>query len=210
MVQLADSGCEDCSGTPKGSAEKDFGGALPLVPECPVCLDLYDQERRIPRLIACGHSICAECAGSLPLTRDFFGKKCISCPECRCLVVWKGLASMPKNFALLRLLADPKACARERRTASEGLEVSKPSLHAKHMAFQIADILSIISVLVGILLGMCVFVPLCCVYLALGWSIAALTFFAFSLLSTAAVGFAAAGLFSLLSYKALKMMNICR
>ncbi|GJP43701.1 hypothetical protein CLOM_g3133 [Closterium sp. NIES-68] len=77
------------------------------------------------------------------------------------------------------------------------------------MVFQIADLLSVVSVLFGILLGMCVFVPLCCVYLALGWSIAALTFLAFSILSTAAVGFAAAGLFSLLSYKTLKFLNVC-
>ena len=39
------------------------------VPECPVCWDLFDQELRSPRLIACGHTICEVCVGNLPLTR---------------------------------------------------------------------------------------------------------------------------------------------
>ncbi|GJP33749.1 hypothetical protein CLOM_g18266 [Closterium sp. NIES-68] len=200
-------------GSAVGSAVGSAGGAegvvSPIVPECPVCLELYDQEQRVPRLVACGHTICQACARNLPLTRDFFGKKCISCPECRCLVVWKGLASMPKNFALLRLIADAKDCPREKRAATQAMEVCRTRLGSKQMVFQIADLLSVVSVLFGILLGMCVFVPLCCVYLALGWSIAALTFLAFSILSTAAVGFAAAGLFSLLSYKTLKFLNVC-
>ncbi|CAI5460534.1 unnamed protein product [Closterium sp. Yama58-4] len=194
------------AGEAEGEAE---GVATPVVPECPVCLELYDQEQRVPRLVACGHTICQACARNLPLTRDFFGKKCISCPECRCLVVWKGLASMPKNFALLRIIADAKDCPREKRAATHAMEVCQTRLDSRQMVFQIADLLSVVSVLFGILLGMCVFVPLCCVYLALGWSIAALTFLAFSILSTAAVGFAAAGLFSLLSYKTLKFLNVC-
>lgn len=118
---------------------------------------------------------------------------------------------MPKNFALLRLLVDPKSSASDLRpqaALSSAYEVCAAKLNARRVVFQIADLFSVISVLLGVLLGMCVFVPLCCLYLALGWSIAALTFMAFSILSTAAIGFAAAGLFSLLSLRVLKFLKI--
>ena len=118
---------------------------------------------------------------------------------------------MPKNFALLRLLVDANstpAQMKPRAAITTAFDSCTSKLSARRVLFQIADLFSVISVLLGILLGMCVFVPLCCLYLALGWSIAALTFMAFSILSTAAIGFVAAGLFSLLSLRILRFLKI--
>ncbi|KAK9945882.1 hypothetical protein M0R45_011373 [Rubus argutus] len=38
----------------------------PELPECPVCLQNYDGESTIPRVLACGHSACEVCLVKLP------------------------------------------------------------------------------------------------------------------------------------------------
>ncbi|CAL9780547.1 unnamed protein product [Musa acuminata subsp. burmannicoides] len=35
-------------------------------PECPVCLEPYDERSTVPRVLACGHSVCEQCIAALP------------------------------------------------------------------------------------------------------------------------------------------------
>ncbi|XP_047329289.1 uncharacterized protein LOC124932669 [Impatiens glandulifera] len=71
-------------------------------PECPVCLQSYDQNSTIPRVLACGHSACDVCIDQLPHPFPFT----IRCPACTQLVNYpnpQGASALPKNIDLLRL-----------------------------------------------------------------------------------------------------------
>ncbi|KDP32850.1 hypothetical protein JCGZ_12142 [Jatropha curcas] len=72
------------------------------VPECPVCLQTYDGECTIPRVLACGHTTCESCLKSLPQKYP----QTIRCPACVQLVKFpsQGPSSLPKNIDLLRLV----------------------------------------------------------------------------------------------------------
>ncbi|KAJ0024646.1 hypothetical protein Pint_08109 [Pistacia integerrima] len=74
------------------------------MPECPVCLQSYDSEYTIPRVLACGHTCCESCLLNLP--HKF--PDTIRCPACTVLVKYppQGPSSLPKNIDLLRLI-DP-------------------------------------------------------------------------------------------------------
>ncbi|OMO50379.1 hypothetical protein CCACVL1_30476 [Corchorus capsularis] len=74
----------------------------PEVPECPVCLQPYDGAGTIPRVLACGHTVCESCLVSLP--QKFQGA--IRCPACTVLVKYpaEGPTALPKNIDLLRLI----------------------------------------------------------------------------------------------------------
>ncbi|XP_071737798.1 uncharacterized protein [Rutidosis leptorrhynchoides] len=71
------------------------------LPECPVCLEAFDGESRIPRVLACGHSTCQICLLHLPKPPLF---PCtIRCPACTQLVTYpQSPSSLPKNIDLLR------------------------------------------------------------------------------------------------------------
>ncbi|XP_038894417.1 uncharacterized protein LOC120083012 [Benincasa hispida] len=70
-------------------------------PECPVCLQTYDGESTVPRVLSCGHSACGSCLENLP--RRF--PETIRCPACNVLVKFpsEGASALPKNIDLLRL-----------------------------------------------------------------------------------------------------------
>lgn len=70
--------------------------------ECPVCLQSYDGDQTIPRVLNCGHSACESCLSLLPQIHDLT----IRCPSCNVLVKLPSLGptSLPKNIDLLRLL----------------------------------------------------------------------------------------------------------
>jgi uncharacterized protein YbaR (Trm112 family) len=81
--------------------------------ECPICTEQYDTEARCPRLLPCGHTSCTECL--VGMTID----SAIACPQCRRdAAVPTGASGLPKNFALLDVLAaqnaplndGPRAC----------------------------------------------------------------------------------------------------
>ncbi|KAG8633169.1 hypothetical protein MANES_18G082000v8 [Manihot esculenta] len=74
----------------------------PDVPECPVCLQTYDGEYTIPRVLACGHTTCESCLKSLPQKYPLT----IRCPACIQLVKFpsQGPSFLPKNIDLLRLI----------------------------------------------------------------------------------------------------------
>ncbi|XAR62844.1 Ubiquitin--protein ligase [Bertholletia excelsa] len=71
-------------------------------PECPVCLQSYDGESTVPRVLACGHSACETCLTQLP--QPF--PHTVRCPACTQLVKYphpQGPSALPKNIDLLRL-----------------------------------------------------------------------------------------------------------
>ncbi|KAK9073231.1 hypothetical protein SSX86_007555 [Deinandra increscens subsp. villosa] len=72
-------------------------------PECPVCLQPFDSEGTIPRVLACGHSACDSCLIHLP--KPPFPRT-IRCPACTQLVAYphpQGPSALPKNIDLLRI-----------------------------------------------------------------------------------------------------------
>nr|XP_043635180.1 uncharacterized protein LOC122606284 isoform X2 [Erigeron canadensis] len=71
--------------------------------ECPVCLQPFDGESTIPRVLGCGHSTCHDCLVSLP--KPPFIKNTIRCPGCTQLVFYppQGPSALPKNIDLIRL-----------------------------------------------------------------------------------------------------------
>ena len=68
--------------------------------ECSICCEKFDDQQHCPRLLpSCGHSFCTSCLQSL------LKKNTINCPTCRSTVsAPAGLATLPKNFALLDIL----------------------------------------------------------------------------------------------------------
>uniref|UniRef100_A0A2P2KFF9 Uncharacterized protein MANES_18G082000 n=2 Tax=Rhizophora mucronata TaxID=61149 RepID=A0A2P2KFF9_RHIMU len=77
--------------------------ASPELPECPVCLQSYDGEFTIPRVLSCGHTACETCLKNLPQKYPLT----IRCPACTQLVKYlsaQGPSSLPKNIDLLRLI----------------------------------------------------------------------------------------------------------
>ncbi|CAL0319428.1 unnamed protein product [Lupinus luteus] len=72
------------------------------LPECPVCLETYNDTVSIPRVLSCGHSICEVCLVSLPQRYP----NTIRCPACTQLLKYpsdQGPSSLPKNIDLLRI-----------------------------------------------------------------------------------------------------------
>ena len=68
-------------------------------PECSICYEGYNDEKKCPRLLSCGHSFCSSC-----LERLLYGNT-IDCPTCRNPVgVSAGVHGLLKNFALLDIV----------------------------------------------------------------------------------------------------------
>ncbi|CAK9327542.1 unnamed protein product [Citrullus colocynthis] len=76
-------------------------------PECPVCLQTYDGETTVPRVLSCGHSACGSCLENLPQRFP----ETIRCPACNVLVKFpsQGASALPKNIDLLRLCPEQNA-----------------------------------------------------------------------------------------------------
>ncbi|XP_021860843.1 uncharacterized protein [Spinacia oleracea] len=74
-------------------------------PECPVCLQSYDGDSAIPRVLGCGHSACETCLAHLHLLRPLTLPDTLRCPSCTQLVKFphaQGPTALPKNIDLLR------------------------------------------------------------------------------------------------------------
>ncbi|XP_071721890.1 uncharacterized protein [Rutidosis leptorrhynchoides] len=81
------------------------------LPECPVCLQTYDGDFTIPRVLSCGHTTCQNCLNHLP--RKFpLAVRCPACTQVVKLPPGGGPSALPKNIDLLRLITtntqDPK------------------------------------------------------------------------------------------------------
>ncbi|GKV02568.1 hypothetical protein SLEP1_g14995 [Rubroshorea leprosula] len=70
--------------------------------ECSVCLQPYDGEYTIPRVLACGHTACESSLSNIP--QKF--PQAIRCPACTVVVKLppQGLSLLPKSIDLLRLI----------------------------------------------------------------------------------------------------------
>ncbi|KAL2339739.1 hypothetical protein Fmac_007679 [Flemingia macrophylla] len=96
------------------------------LPECPVCLQSFDGQDAVPRVLSCGHSVCESCVAELPQRYP----NTIRCPACTQLVKYpsqQGPSSLPKNIDLLRLCLQhfPSNHSREpnqRTTVSAGYD----------------------------------------------------------------------------------------
>lgn len=64
---------------------------------CSVCQEQYEEGRRPPRNLGCGHSVCTSCVEQI-IVRG--GRKC---PECRCHIRATTATALPINYPLLRL-----------------------------------------------------------------------------------------------------------
>ena len=70
-------------------------------PECSICYEGYNDEKKCPRLLSCGHSFCFSC-----LERLLHGNS-IDCPKCRhAVAVPTGVQGLLKNFALLDIVKE--------------------------------------------------------------------------------------------------------
>ncbi|XP_023001394.1 uncharacterized protein LOC111495543 [Cucurbita maxima] len=92
-------------------------------PECPVCLQTYDGESTVPRVLSCGHSACGTCLDNLPQRYP----ETIRCPACNVLVKYpsQGASALPKNIDLLRLCPQHNA----------GQQISKKPINQNHEMF---------------------------------------------------------------------------
>lgn len=77
--------------------------------ECPVCFDEFDAKERCPRMLACAHTICGECVGSLAqgAAYAFAFAYSIVCPVCRKPTQFT--EALPLNFALCAIVDKCKA-----------------------------------------------------------------------------------------------------
>src|ERR1044072_3809656 len=87
------------------------------LPECPVCLESYDDAVAIPRVLSCGPTVCEPCLAELHQRYP----NTIRCPACTRLVKYQGPSSLPKNIDLLRL------CLQHSSSSSSGNQPRKPS-----------------------------------------------------------------------------------
>ena len=88
-------------------------------PECSICYEGYNDEKKCPRLLSCGHSFCFSC-----LERLLHGNS-IDCPKCRhAVAVPTGVQGLLKNFALLDIVKEaPKEQAgHTEHTGTHGCE----------------------------------------------------------------------------------------
>lgn len=70
---------------------------------CEICLELYDSEEHIPRILQCGHSLCEQCLRLLKLF-DSEGNLSVDnplCPKCRAPITLTRLDLVSKNFSLI-------------------------------------------------------------------------------------------------------------
>lgn len=106
------------------------GGAVEStmeMPECPVCLQVYDGEEAIPRVLSCGHTACSPCIALLSsssLARSF--PDTIRCPACNQVVPFpsgQGPSALPKNIDLLRLCTSSSSSRQVRSRPPETRDV---------------------------------------------------------------------------------------
>lgn len=82
--------------------------ALECVSVCPVCVQGYNERRRRPKLLGCGHTFCLHClqeiaGGSGRGARD----SGVLCPVCRQAtgLPGPGVTHLPDNFAIIGFIS---------------------------------------------------------------------------------------------------------
>lgn len=170
------------------------------LPDCPVCWDGFDDGPRMPRLLHCGHTICQVCLQQL-LFESGLGQRCVRCPECRGVCVWRGLQELPKNYILLRVISSssthkpteilpprPISHYPELPLVSQVSHIT--SLIIQHIPRMIERKLWDLGKLTWALTAMFVFLPLSFAHMVLAWSTAALGSFVFLWFSLGSMGIA--------------------
>ena len=79
--------------------------------ECNVCLNEWDEQKCIPRMLPCGHSYCGDCLSLLfkPSSKDLACPKCMETHKLDSLNKLED--SFPKNWALIALADSHKPTA---------------------------------------------------------------------------------------------------
>ena len=69
---------------------------------CGNCLVQYDQQRHLPQLLPCRHTLCAGCVSELYAADS----RRYLCPICRERISWskRGISHLPTDHAVLRIL----------------------------------------------------------------------------------------------------------
>ncbi|KAF8411738.1 hypothetical protein HHK36_004296 [Tetracentron sinense] len=97
------------------------------LPECPVCLQVYNNEETIPRVLSCGHSACEACLTLLPQRFP----NTIRCPACNQLVLYPphphGPSALPKNIDLLRFIHQQHPFPNPNPNSSQPLKTINPT-----------------------------------------------------------------------------------
>ena len=91
--------------------------------ECDICLTEWDPNKRIPRLLSCGHTFCQECLIRM-LQKSKKEKKNFQCPTCNTiqenLTDEKDILKLIKNYNLLKIAEKIE----ERKTTNRGTNAS--------------------------------------------------------------------------------------
>lgn len=181
---------------------------LPVeLPYCPVCWDGYDHGKRMPRVLHCGHTICQDCLEHLFFDAGF-AQRCVRCPECRGMCVWRG-QQLPKNYVLLQILS---SCSSTQDSSNTQKKCSAPA--AVPVVLQLSHLFStiimhyvsfgIIPSIVVILerklweitrvifatTAMLIFIPLSLTHMVLAWWTATIGFCVFLWSSLGSMGIA--------------------
>ena len=91
--------------------------------ECDICLTEWDPNKRIPRLLSCGHTFCQECLKQM-LLKSKKEKKNFQCPTCNTIqeniIEEKDILKLIKNYNLLQIAEKIE----ERKTTNRGTNAS--------------------------------------------------------------------------------------
>lgn len=72
--------------------------------ECEICLNPWNIDNRIPKLLSCGHTFCLPCLKEI-LSKSSMQKSIFKCPSCKCEIesisTYKDLLNLQNNNALL-------------------------------------------------------------------------------------------------------------
>jgi hypothetical protein len=132
------------------------------------------------------------------------GQRCVRCPECRGVCVWRGLHELPKNYILLRVLSSSSSTHRPTESGSEiarrplvlpNLPIisqisSLSSQIIEHMPRMVERKLWDLGKLSWALIAMSVFLPFSFVHMVLAWTTAVLGSIVFVWFSLGGVGIA--------------------
>lgn len=74
--------------------------------QCPVCMEQFSFDDRMPKILNCQHTLCQPCVEALVQTDTDGAFATLVCPECRSTqrTPWQGLAHVPNNLTMLRYM----------------------------------------------------------------------------------------------------------
>ncbi|KAI6180881.1 E3 ubiquitin-protein ligase TRIM50 [Aphelenchoides besseyi] len=71
---------------------------------CAVCLEAFDLDSRLPKLLPCGHNFCSGCLFSLCLHQEYYLLDKVQCPKCRSTFDATCAMTAPTNYDLCQCL----------------------------------------------------------------------------------------------------------